>query len=225
MAKFDAYVIGRKLSQIVERKTLDAVQRQADKLQDVAEDAQGVFFSMLASKIIGQSEPPELKSTAGYYGEDWVELDESYKQRRYREKGIGFDSFYEYSGGLKASLNRSKAKNAFGTAVLTIDEIGTYRKQLVRVTNNRARIISTNKPIAVDKVKDKRYAVTVDFFPKVTENIFSNSFVKHLGNYTSAPIALKLTNWRGKELRPVIRPYINWWLNVYSKQQLKRALR
>lgn len=186
------------------------VRREIDRLQDQ-------FFLQLAQKTIDAQAAPNL----GVFTPTWKGLAPVYATKK-KKQGKGF---YNYSGKLKQSLLRSKAVTAFGRPLISLGSGGRFRNQNVYVQNNRARTIK-GKPIALDslvKNKSLQKSIIVDLYPRLTESLKQGRINE--GKYFSDKIAIKMTNYRGGRDRPILKNYMNWWLEVKAKEAVRRGLR
>jgi len=186
------------------------VRKEVDRLQDQ-------FFLQLAQKTIDVQSAPSL----GAFTPTWKKLDPDYASRK-KKLGKGF---YNYSGKLKQSLLRSKAVTAFGRPLVSLGSGGKFRNQNVYVQNNRARTVK-GKPIALDALvrnKSLQKSIIVDIYPRLTESL--NKGRINEGKYFSDKIAIKMTNFRGGRDRPILKNYMNWWLEVKAKEAVRRGLR
>ena len=174
---------------------------------------QGEFFKTLALMTINAANAPNL----GEYTPTWKPLDPGYTARK-QKRGKGF---YNFRGGLKRSLMASKATTSLGTPVVMTDAYAQSPAGKARYTytNGTARRDS-GSIVAKGKYEVKR-VFSIDLYPKVMEDIDEDM---PFGNYFSKNIAVKMTNYRGQQDRPILANFMNWWLDVKAKQIVMKAL-
>lgn len=198
-------------------KTEEAINRRVKNIQKELKVVQANFYTTLAAMTIGADGPPDLDG----WTPTWRELSADYLKKKRRKNKEGF---YNFSGKLKQSLLRSKATTTFGTPLIYVGEGGSYRNQRV-YTNPKtgAGITAKGTPFALDKLKNLRYTLSVDLYPRVKENIRSLRIDE--GNYFSDNIAMKMTNYKGARWRPILVHYMNWWLENRARDAVRKAIR
>lgn len=172
----------------------------ATKMDMLVKKAQKTFFAVLAGKIIGATSAPSL----GQYTPNWKPLTKSYQDYRLKRRGVARSKFYEFNSRknpqgkatLKDLLASAKAETAFGT------------------------------PLARKGRSGRRNAVVVYPFPKVTDNLRSGEIdEKNYLKGRNRGIAWRLRNFQGSRLRPILQPFMLWWLDVKMKQLIREAVK
>ena len=67
--------------------------------------------------------------------------------------------------------------------------------------------------------------MVVDLYPNVAENLKTPQSSEFEGEYFGKSVALKTTNWRGGRDRPIMIPFMNWWLNSKAISVIESAIR
>lgn len=186
-------ILGRQAS-----KKIDLI---VEKLQKDITQQQSLLFFILAAKIIGVNAPPDL----GQYTPPWTGLTLKYVNYRFRKFGTSFSSFYTFRSdtsapgrNLRDMLNSANPFTVFGKPL---------------VTKVQTTVGGT-----------KRWAVAISPFPKVTTDLITDSFdEKDYFKASNRAIAWRLRNWRGGMLRPIMRNYMLWWMEVVLKDTLRRS--
>ena len=215
--KADVDRIGNKIGAMIMNASLRVTSNRVVKIQAEVDRLQSNFFTTLAMKTIGAESAPSL----GAYTPNWEDLSTSYTSRK-KKRGKGF---YQYTGRLRQSLLRSKATTAFGKPLVLLTSGGRYRDQNVYVQNNRARTV-VGKFVSLESLrrnKSIQAAIIVDIYPTLTESLKRGKIDE--GKYFSDNIAIKMTNYKGKRWRPILAPYMNWWLEVKAREAVRRGLR
>lgn len=212
-SKLNPDIIKNAFSAILEVAFESTVARRVEKIQQIVDREHHKFFSIMADKIIAVTQPPDLDG----YGKDWYALEPSYTSRR---KGVDPNAWYKNTGNLSGTLKRMNVTRSFGTPTITSGQVGTYGRQKVNVTNNVATIIKTGRAIPLEKIKNLRYTINIDLFPKITEDTSSGSI--DVRSYLTGKTGYKLTNYH--EGRPIVTPFIRWWLNVQMKNKIVRGV-
>lgn len=216
--------IANNLFSVVDDEVNVLLTKKTKLLQKRLNDLQKNFFQILSSKIIAVKAAPEL----GDFTPKWksLSLNASYRSKKIRE-GRSPNEFYSFTGRLQRSLLQSKAVNAFGTPVVTIGTGGTYRSQTIyQNPKTGGGITSSGKNFSLDKIKAQKITktISVNLFPDVKENLKSGGKLGFEGEYVSDKIAMKLTNYRGMRNRPILIPFMNWWLNVKATQIIRNTI-
>lgn len=200
-------IANRGIETILEKK-IAQINKNINKLQDQ-------FFTILSQKIVGAKSAPDL---GAFTPPPWKPLNPKYLMRK-RRKGAG-DGFFKFTGKLQRSLKQTKAVNAFGKPVAEITQGARSGGKFVTVRNGRAQS-ETGQFVAMKGLR-VRPVITVDLYPRVTESIRDGRL--NMSKYFTKQTAVKLTNWRGREDRPIIAYYMNWWLDVKARRVVTQAL-
>lgn len=214
--KLDIDVIKNSFAGIIEAALQSTVSKRIDKIQSILDREHHKFFSIMADKIIGATQPPDLDG----YGKDWYQLENSYTSRRAASRGVDPSQFYKNTGNLSGTLRRMNVERPFGKPVITTGIQGTYGRQKVNISDNSARIVKTGRFISLDKVKNLRYTINIDMFPRITEDTSSSNI--NVRKYLTGKTGYKLTNFH--EGRPIVTPFVRWWLNNYMKTKIIRGV-
>lgn len=218
MSKNSDYIdrIQSRLYTLVEDRAGEILEAKATRLLTALDSLQELFFIQLANNIIGADAPPDL----GQWKTQWAPL----RDKKYiaRKEKLGLSGFYRYSGKLEQSLLRSKARTSFGKPLVYITLGGTYNNQRRYEKSTGVVVNQKGKISSLKNVKNLKFTISIDLYPKIKEDIRKGNIPE--GEYLSKIVALRLTNYRGKRLRPIFTQYLNWWLDVKAKQTVNRVL-
>lgn len=185
-----------------------AVARRAEaiamKMDILVKQAQKTFFTVLAGKLIGSTSPPAL----GEHTPIWQPLTKKYQDYRLKKRNVARSRFYEYNSRknpngkatLKDMLASAKADPAFGVP-----------------TANKTKTIVRGR---------SRNSISVKVFPKVKESLAGEELnEKDYLKGRNRGIAWRLRNFKGTRLRPILQPFMLWWMDVKMKQLIREATR
>lgn len=224
--KFDAVAFQNKIMGIISYKRDETVARKVGSISKTVSTNQNTFFPLLSKLIIKATKAPSLNG----YGEPWAPLSSKYTSYRLRKtrgqikEGMFYRGLPSSERRLATTLPKQKSMSVFGAPTVEVWKEGTYGRSRIKVTGNYASYIKTGKRIAMSKVKNIVSHIALDLFPNIEEDVSKGTLGPHLGKYLPDDIAYKLTNNKGTEKRPVITPYIRWWINVHMKQLIRARL-
>lgn len=204
---------------IVEQRFNQKVNQTMKRIEQKLFALQQEFFTTLAMKTIGVDGPPKL----GAYTPAWKPLDDEYMDQREFDKDVPHGKFFQYSGALGEKLGVMNATTFFGKP-LVLYKRGKFEQKPME---------SYSKPNP-NKMKDHLTAViSIDLFPKVVGSIddidvgdlFSRVKVrdKRGSKSTSTPLAYRLKNFQGRNERPVVVEFMNWWLNIKARKIVRET--
>lgn len=193
----DQKTIRRKLNEVVDSSVSSVTDEYVAALNVAFKEGQKNMFKVLAQQIIGSTGP---SSEWGSYAESWDALTLKYRRYRYKKKKVAHNRFFRFRSKIPDSgktslselLSRARAETVFGASA---------------VTKRRRKVGS--------KIQN---VIVVQPFPKLTEDL--NSSNPDAASYfrgSNRGIAFRLNNFQGKVNRPVLRPFMLWWLNVRSR--------
>lgn len=193
----DQKSIRRKLNEVVDSATSRVTDEYVSALNAAFNAGQNVMFQVLAQQIIGSTGPaPEW----GEYAESWDQLTLKYRRYRYKKKRVAHNRFFRFRSKIPDSgktnlaelLASARPKTVFGTPMVT----KRRRKVGAKIQN----------------------VIVIQPFPKLTEDL--NSSKPDASKYfrgSNRGVGFRLNNFQGKVNRPVLRPFMLWWLNVRSR--------
>ena len=197
-----------KLAQEVDKKE----QQIADRVETALIKLQSKFFKTLASMVIDAESPPDLDEDTP----TWTKLNPKYLAYK-KKKGYG-KGFYSFKGSLAQSWRQQQAVTAFGSPLVSAHDTkggalpaggGVYRNAKGRFTSG---------------VGGRTRVLKVNLYPFVEENIQIAQGPEFEGKYLSKSQAIRVTNKRGGRDRPIVIPFMRWWLKVKAKQTISRSV-
>lgn len=171
--------------------------RSAQRARDRVEKLLSHFFEELVTVGIDVLEPPNL----GQFTPEWEPLSQSWLDR----KG-GDESFYYHTGALERTLLRKSTTGVFGRPQVFLEWAGGSKK--------------VDAGVAPAKYIGPRLVglkIRVVPFPRLTTAWGAEELVAG-GNETTF---FKLTNPDGNRLRPLVSPFIHWYVSVRVRNAMK----
>lgn len=205
-------------------------------LQNDIEKVHGQFFSILGQKIIGRT----TFEGVGAYKTHWQKLSEEYTDRRLKMPSSPADNqFFIYSGDLKSALKELKTEIIFGSPIIKYKKGSTAAGdsgEIIYGRNKKGKIFKSTvntkgKFISASNLeKGLKLRVSINVFSKIKtsgQGKFSSSInLKDYFNAGNQDIGYKLGNSaKAPNSRPVINPYLNWWVNVKIRNIVNKRLR
>jgi len=198
--KDDIARIEKRLYSLASTGVEEILRSKAKLIEKKLTELQNQFFTIMIQKVVGASGPPALGS---YTPPRWKSLNTKYAATKRKQVNPGF---FKNTGGLQQSLRQSRALNAFGRPSVNIGNAVTRQGKVNLDPKTRGR----TRPVFI-----------IDLYPKVEESLNNG---KALARYFSPKVAYKLTNWRGREDRPIIAEYMKWWLDVKARRAVTEVL-
>lgn len=193
------------------------VQTKANRLKDQLIKVHNQFFTLMADTIVGAEKAPKLQG----YTPTWKQLDPEYTSRRELEADIPEEEFFRFTGTLETKLASLKPTTYLGKPSITVKQSLTQSKS--------------------KKLKDHRskFIISVDLFPKINGTIsdldeaevfdhVASSWVSTGGRSKKnpkIPLSYKLKSYQGQGDRPFLTYYMEWWLNVKTKNLMRRVFK
>lgn len=209
--------VGNTLFTMVEEGFEDRFAEVADRLEKHVQAVQKDFFDIMAIKAIDVSGPPDL----GSYTPTWKALTTKYLAAKGK---AGFSTnFYKRTGALQTSLQKLNPLTVLGKPVVRFKPSsgsgvsGRYERwqgagsRRFVVRDSRGRFTSTPKNI--------KAIIGVNPYSKLPD-VDEVDEIKVLGK----EIGSKLKNPGGKRQRPILRNYLNWWLETKIAEAMAKAL-
>lgn len=189
--------INNKLEEIMEAGISRKMDRIVAAVQPRLRDRQKMFFQVLAQKIIGARAAPDL----GEFTPEWAPLTAAYRAYRLKKKGVAGGRFYEY---------RSRKGDEGKTSLK--DLLASARPE----TSFGAPLAFKSKKAALGRIRN---TITVSPFPKVVESLQTAQIdEKSYLRSTNRGIAWRLRNFKGSRLRPILQPFMLWWMNYEMRK-------
>ena len=173
-----------------------AAWRKAQKVRDRVERLVSGFFKELVTVGIDVLQPPDL----GDYTPDWEPLSDSWIERK------GGEEFYFATGALEATLRGKNTTSVFGRPQVFLDWNGGSRK----VTAGAIAEYKETQKLTGLKIR-------VIPFPRATE--FNAEALVGGGDDTKT--FYKLVNPGGHKFRPLITPFLTWYIRVKIRRAMK----
>lgn len=195
------------IEDVIQTKLEAGLSRKIDgivtRVNALVKKNQEQFFTILAQKIIGATSPPDL----GPYTPVWAPLTAAYTKWRLKKKRVARNRFYEYRSrrgedgktSLKELLQAVKSSSVFGAPLV-------YKSK--------------------QKVGGRwRNSIAVDLYPKVSEFLSGEQIdEKRYFQGRNRGIAWRVRNWQGTHLRPIMQPYMLWWMNIKMTDLIRREV-
>lgn len=173
------------------------VKRTTKRLEKEIEKKNMSFFTTLVRMGIDVPGPPAL----GEFTPAWKPLKtpgrpRSYAMRKARKyPGAGF---FKYTGGLKRSLQAAKG-SLLGKPTVTITQIPTQVKR------------SSNFKIVIEPAPALRNLRGINLLEGINGTGFQRS--------------LKLSAFKGRITRPLLQPYLSWWVRYVITPSVVRKVK
>lgn len=225
-------VINRVLDKSV-TSTLEQAYARGERLKRGISRLNDLFYRHLAQKIVGVNSPPDLGALTPT---SWEPL-----SKRAEKNG-----FYLDKGHLASWLNQASASELLGPPVVTLStragkvgDIEGFQKTIVRRSTRGKKWVQTLtfanfKTTGVrgfikrdELIQYLQPFLRVRAFSSLPDNLAGSSSIAEwlTGGQSDAggkPVKHKFLNVRGRELRPIVRPYLDWWLNVRINRLVER---
>lgn len=188
-----------KINRVIDDAVSDASDDYVDALNKRLRADQKNLFSVMAQQIIGAAGPPDEWGS----GVDWQPLTLKYRRYRYKTKKVAHNRFFRFRSkipeegktDLAELLSRARASTVFGA-------------------------VSVKKEQKKSKGQIKQ-VIIIRPFPNVTEDLNrSDPKAKNYFRSTNKGIGFRLMNFQGGNLRPVLRPFMLWWMNVRTRNAI-----
>lgn len=179
----------------------NAAWRRAQKLRAAVERAVDHVFQEMVTVGIDVLDAPDL----GAYTPHWEPLSDSWEARK------GFDEFYFHTGALEQALLGKNTQRQLGRPQVFLEWPGKSIK------------VHAGQPAA--KYEDElpaAYYVRVLPFPRldsVQGDVGAAGLVATPGTETF----YKLVGPHGLDQRPLISPFLQWWIHIRMKRIMKGA--
>lgn len=193
-----------------------------------------LFFVLLSQKIVGQ----ESFQGLGKYTPFWKPLSENYTDRRTSKKlspNPTDKQFFQYSGRLHSQLSSlGDGETIFGTPIIKYKK-GSFNsgdsQEITFSKNNsgktvRKAVSSDNNTVAFNKIKKGLQArIEIRPFSKISSGKGTKTNIRLERFFTgkNKNLGYKLGNsWKAPNSRPVINPYLSWWMDVKVRKIVEK---
>lgn len=174
------------------RERAEAIGREA---QQEIQEANREFFSIMAAKVIGVSQSPNLD---GVGVPSWKPLNDRYLRKAQKRRNPGF---YKFSGAMETALRRMNGQTFLGRVSMQIGN----RPGLAPFSENGVTALR----------RGYRITLRLTGLNDVSAGHPEESLNSQL-------LAYKLTNWRGRRQRSILGPYLRWWTTRYLRYIIDR---
>lgn len=174
------------------KERAEAVGREA---QTEIEEANHDFFSIMAAKIVGVSQVPNLD---GVSVPRWKPLNPQYLRRKEKRRSPGF---YKFTGNMNTVLRRMNGTTFLGRVSMQI--------------GNRSSLA----PFSAEGVTSLRKGYRITLRLTGLNDVSAGHPEENLN---SQMLAYKLTNFRGRRQRTILGPYLRWWTTRYLRYIVNR---
>lgn len=183
------------------------------------------FFDMLSAKIIGAKRAPRLAGESI----SWAKLTQKYV--RWKKKKKRNSGFYSNTKKLKRALARMDANAIWGGPAMGVEDIwsegvaANVETAGRRKDGNwilRARRITDGRFVSMDKIR-RRLGSKIKL--RVFRDLPKTQTVKSLTQDMPDPDRMYhvFSNPRPRRAsRPILVPYLRWYINVHTKRLLDR---
>lgn len=218
MAQFWADLLAKEVLGEARFGVLEQKKNVQDELAKLVDRANSQFFKMLATKAVGAPAAPDL---GHHTPSDWKILNDTYQRWKARR---GYSTnFYSKTNNLRGVLKRTKARSKLGYPQVFYSRGGEAPRSGFSQEGRSFREGSTGRFASRSAATELRPSTIIIEVAPNLRDMEGDEITEAMWGYGSKTF-WKLTNPGGQSLRPIMGHYTDWWVGVWVRRIIEKAV-